>query len=94
MSFECHVRRAGLPMIRLHDTRHTCASLALHAGEKTEVVSRWLGHSSASITQDIYLHAIPSLIEEAGEKLDEIVFSRRRAIDELDCRQALEITIM
>jgi integrase len=54
--FERHVRRAGLRMIRLHDTRHTCASLALQAGEKTEVVSRWLGHASVSITQDIYQH--------------------------------------
>ena len=76
-AFECHVRRAGLRMIRLHDARYTCATLALQAGEKTEVVSRWLGHSNASITQDIYQHAIPSMIEEAGERLDEIVFSRR-----------------
>jgi integrase len=77
-AFETHVRRSGLPPIRLHDTRHTCATLALQAGEKTEVVSRWLGHSSVAITQDLYQHAIPSMIEEAGERLDEIVFSRRR----------------
>jgi integrase len=77
-AFECHARRAGLPLIRLHDARHTCATLALQAGEKTEVVSRWIGHSSVSITQDIYQHAIPSMIEEAGDRLDEIVFSRRR----------------
>lgn len=77
-AFEGHVRRAGLRMIRLHDTRHTCATLALEAGEKTEVVSRWLGHASVSITQDIYQHVIPSMIEEAGERLDEIVFKRRK----------------
>ena len=39
-AFEGHVRRSGLRMIRLHDTRHTYATLALQAGEKTEVVSR------------------------------------------------------
>ncbi len=76
--FETHIRRAGLRSIRLHDTRHTCAALALQAGEKTEVVSRWLGHASVSITQDIYQHLIPSMIAEAGERLDEIVFARRR----------------
>lgn len=79
--FERHVRRMDGRMIRLHDTRHTCASLALQAGEKTEVVSRWLGHASVSITQDIYQHVIPSMIEEAGERLDEIVFSRRKSLE-------------
>ncbi len=78
-AFERHVRRAGLRMIRLHDTRHTCATLALQAGVPTEVVSRWLGHESVSITQDIYQHVIPSMIEECAERLDEIVFSRRRS---------------
>lgn len=77
-AFERHVRKLGARRIRLHDTRHTCASLALQAGEKTEVVSRWLGHASVSITQDIYQHVIPSMIEEAGERLDDIVFSRRK----------------
>jgi len=78
-AFERHVRRAGLRMIRLHDTRHTCATLALQAGVPTEVVSRWLGHASVSITQDIYQHVIPSMIEEAAELLDDIVYSRRKA---------------
>lgn len=77
-AFEGQVRRAGLRVIRLHDTRHTCATLALQAGVPTEVVSRWLGHASVSITQDIYQHVIPSMIEEAAERLDEIVFSRRK----------------
>lgn len=76
--FEGHVRRAGLRSIRLHDTRHTCASIALQAGEHTEVVSKWLGHSSVSVTQDIYQHVLPSMVADAGSRLDEIVFSRRR----------------
>jgi integrase len=78
--FETHTRRAGLRRIRLHDTRHTRATLALQAGEKTEVVSRWLRHASVSITQDIYQHVLPSMIAETGERLDEIVFSWRRTL--------------
>ncbi len=66
-------RKAGLRKIRLHDARHTAATLALQAGIPTEVVSRWLGHSSVSITQDVYQHAIPSLMEAAGAKLTDII---------------------
>lgn len=78
-AFECHVRRAGLRMIRLHDTRHTCATLALEAGVPTEVVSKWLGHSSVAITQDIYQHVTPSMLEEAGERLSAAISRHRQA---------------
>ena len=71
------VRRSGLRSIRLHDTRHTAATLALRAGIPTEVVSRWLGHSSVSITQDLYQHEIPQLLEEAGELLSNLIDRHR-----------------
>jgi len=47
---------AGLPRIRLHDLRHSYASSALAAGVPIEVLSRRLGHSRISITQDVYVH--------------------------------------
>jgi len=47
---------AGLPRIRLHDVRHSYASSALAAGVPIEVLSRRLGHSRISITQDVYVH--------------------------------------
>lgn len=78
-AFWAHAEAAGLRRIRFHDARHTCATLALQAGVPTEVVSRWLGHASVSITQDVYQHAIPSLMEEAGGLLTGIVLSGRRA---------------
>jgi len=64
--FDKLVTRAGLRPIRLHDTRHTCATLAQEAGVPLLVVSQWLGHASVSITADIYSHVVPSLMEEAG----------------------------
>jgi integrase len=64
-SFKGHVRAAGLPEIRVHDLRHTWASLALKAGVPLKVVSEILGHSSISITADIYQHTTPSMFEEA-----------------------------
>jgi len=54
--FQTLAADAGLPRIRLHDLRHSDASDALEAGAKVEVLSKRLGHSKISITQDIYLH--------------------------------------
>lgn len=72
-AFERHVRRTGLRRIRLHDTRHTAATLSLQAGIPTKVVSEWLGHASIAITDDLYRHAIPSMPEEAGRRLTDLI---------------------
>ena len=61
------VKGAGLPKIRLHDLRHTHATLALEAGIHPKVISERLGHSTVSITFAIYSHAIPALQETAAE---------------------------
>jgi integrase len=50
------LRLAGLPRIRLHDLRHTHATLALHAGVHPRVVQERLGHANVSITLDTYSH--------------------------------------
>jgi integrase len=54
--FQRLAKAAGLPHIRLHDLRHGYASSALAAGVPIEVLSRRLGHSRISITQDVYVH--------------------------------------
>jgi integrase len=64
---------AKLPRIRLHDLRHTHASLALAAGINPKVVSERLGHATVSITLDTYSHAIPALQEEAAERIAGLV---------------------
>jgi integrase len=69
------VRKAGLPVIRFHDLRHTFATLSLKAGIATEMVSRILGHKSPGITQFFYQHAIPCLHEEAIDRFAELVDS-------------------
>ncbi len=55
--FQPLLQRAGLPAIRLHDLRHTAATLAAHEGAPVRVVSELLGHSSAAMTLDMYQHA-------------------------------------
>ena len=61
------VRSAGLPIIRLHDLRHTHASHALAAGVPVKVVSDRLGHSSTIITENIYQHVMPKVAADAAE---------------------------
>ncbi|MFQ5967562.1 MAG: tyrosine-type recombinase/integrase [Acidimicrobiia bacterium] len=63
----------GLPRIRLHDLRHTHATLALQAGIHPNVVSERLGHASVAFTLDTYSHAVPALQEEAAEQLATLV---------------------
>ena len=72
--FKQHALAAGLPGIRLHDLRHTHASLALQAGVHPKVVSERLGHSTISITLDTYSHVLPSLQEEAAQKVASLLF--------------------
>lgn len=64
--FASAVKNTGLPAIRLHDLRHTHATLALAAGIHPKVVSERLGHATVSLTLDIYSHAVPALSEEAA----------------------------
>jgi integrase len=67
--FDHHVRDAGLPKIRLHDLRHTHATLALEAGVHPKVVQERLGHATIAITLDTYSHAIPAMQEDAAAKI-------------------------
>ncbi|AKX94603.1 putative prophage phiRv2 integrase [Moorella thermoacetica] len=62
--------KAGLPHIRLHDLRHTHATLLLLEGVHPKVVQERLGHSTVSITLDIYSHILPGLQEKAAERID------------------------
>ena len=67
--FDRLVARHGLPRIRLHDLRHTSASIGLASGESLLEVSRRLGHSSITITADIYSHISPLVAKESAERL-------------------------
>ncbi len=64
--FQAARRRAGVPAIRLHDLRHTWATLALQAGIHPKIVSERLGHATTGITMDIYSHVQPTLDAEAA----------------------------
>jgi len=65
--FATDLRTAGVRRIRLHDTRHTYATLALQAGVPIKVVSERLGHVSVQITWDTYSHVLPRQDEQAAD---------------------------
>ena len=64
------VIRADLPSIRLHDARHTFATLMLELGESPKTVQTMLGHSSVAITLDIYSHVSLELEKRAASRLN------------------------
>ena len=64
---------ADLPDIRFHDLRHTAATLMLQQGTHPKIVQERLGHSDISLTLNTYSHVLPSMQEEAAEKMDEIL---------------------
>lgn len=73
--FNSHVRRARkalgaeqLPLVRLHDLRHTHATLLLADGVPVKVVSERLGHASATITLTVYQHVHPGMGREAANR--------------------------
>ena len=68
------VRHAGLPPLRLHDTRHWHATAMLRAGVDVKVVAGRLGHSSTRITQDVYQHRVEQLDRAAAEKVAGLIF--------------------
>jgi integrase len=67
--FEVQVRKAGVPKIRLHDTRHTCGTLLHLRGVPTAVIAAWLGHARASFTLATYVHSQDEALAEAGQML-------------------------
>jgi integrase len=72
--FDRLITTHDMPRIRLHDLRHTSASIGLAAGESLVEVSRRLGHSSISITADIYSHISPEVAKESAERLAQTVY--------------------
>lgn len=66
---------AGLPAdFSLYGLRHTCASLLLQAGVHPKVVSERLGHSSTTLTMDVYSHVAPGMQEQATAQLETMLY--------------------
>ena len=67
------VKRSGLPRIRLHDLRHTHATIALAGGIHPKIVQERLGHASIAITLDLYSHVAPGMQQDAAAAVARLV---------------------
>jgi integrase len=71
--FKALLADAKLPNIRLHDLRHSCATLLLAQGVNARVIIETLGHSQVSLTLNTYSHVLPTLQREAATKIDAVL---------------------
>jgi integrase len=60
----------GIDGTRLHDLRHSCASLAIKSGANVKVVQRLLGHKTAVLTLDRYGHLFPDDLDAVADAFD------------------------
>ena len=78
--FQALAKQAGLPVIRLHDLRHTNASLALAAGVDVKVVSDRLGHATTAITADLYTHVDRGVGRAAADRIASLLIADASAV--------------
>ena len=64
--FKPLLKRAGLPEIRFHDLRHTCATLLLTRNVNPKIVSELLRHATIAIPIDTYSHVLPNMRDQAA----------------------------
>ncbi|MEY2451482.1 MAG: hypothetical protein QOD92_1056 [Acidimicrobiaceae bacterium] len=72
--FRARLKRWKMRPVRLHDLRHTWATLALKAGVPTKVVQERLGHSSPLITMKLYQHVMPGMGRDAADLVASMIF--------------------
>jgi integrase len=72
------LKKAGLPIVRFHDLRHTSATMSLAQGTHPKIVQERLGHSTISITLDTYSHVLPSMQEQEALEFDTMLAKAKR----------------
>ncbi len=76
-TFGRQARLSQLPAIRLHDLRHTFATLALKEGVHPKIVSERPGHATVGITLDLYSHVTPAIAREAADTVGNLILGPR-----------------
>ncbi len=71
-SYKRLLKRAELPNIWFHDLRHSAATIMISMGVNVKVVQEVLGHSKVNMTLDTYTHVLPSMQQDATQRLDNL----------------------
>jgi integrase len=69
----------GVPTIRFHDLRHTCATLLLGQGVHPKVVQERLGHTDIAMTMNLYSHVTADMQRQAADQLDDVITNASRS---------------
>ncbi len=78
LRFARYIKSLGLPRVRLHDLRHSFASVALASGVDLKTVSAALGHASIAITADTYVHVQPAMLTSAAARVHRAITGAMR----------------
>jgi integrase len=68
------LKKAKIPVMRFHDLRHTYASMLMEQGENLKYIQTQLGHSSPTVTLNVYAHLMKPTNQEAAARLEKAVF--------------------
>mgnify|MGYP000918881734 CR=1 FL=1 len=79
-TFQRVLLEAGLPRIRFHDLRHTCASLLLAQGANMRVIMEQLGHSQIGLTMNTYSHVMNEALQDAADRMEHVLTDSRDSI--------------
>ena len=71
------LRRAGIPAMRVHDLRHSWATIQLTMGTSAKVVQEQLGHASIGVTMNTYSHVVPATMQAAADAMDRALATPR-----------------
>ena len=74
--FKPTLTAANVPRIRFHDLRHTYASLLIEQGENIKYIQNQLGHSSPTVTLNVYAHLMDKSNQESAHKLENTIFEK------------------
>ena len=74
-------KQAAFQGVRLHDARHTHATLMLEQGVNWKIISERLGHGSVAMTLDLYAHASPGLQKAAAEGFDKVLDKQKDVVE-------------
>ncbi len=86
------LKDAGIPHVEFHALRHTHATLLLLLGTNPKVVQERLGHSSVSVTMNIYSHFLPTMGKDAASRLDRVLSQIAPELHQADVKQAQQPT--
>ena len=68
------LKAAGIARIKFHALRHTTASLMIEQGENIKYIQSQLGHSSPTVTLNVYAHLMKTINQEAACRLESTIF--------------------